>query len=79
MTKGIERMRVTLNGVIEARRGASDWLAVHDMFEQGLTSTLRGIDGIAPSREADEQGSAYWLTEGATAKTVRMADTRDAP
>ena len=58
MTKLFVQMSVSLDGFIEDRSGGLDWFAGDDVFDQILTSTLRGIDGIVFGRKAYVLGAA---------------------
>lgn len=74
MTQLFVQMAVSLDGFIEDRSGGLDWFAGDAVFDQILTSTLRGIDGIVFGRKAHELGAAYWPTARETAETAAVAD-----
>lgn len=68
------QMSVSLDGFIEGSGGGMDWFAGDETFDELLTSTLRGIDGIVFGRKAHQLGAAYWPTAGETAETAEVAD-----
>jgi hypothetical protein len=74
MGKLFVQMSVSVDGFIEDPAGGMDWFAGDARFDELLTSTLRGIDGIIFGRRAHELGAAYWPTAGETAETAEVAD-----
>ncbi len=68
------QMSVSLDGFIEDRDGGMDWFAGDQTFDEILTSTVRGIDGIVFGRKAHQLGAAYWPTAGQAADTADVAD-----
>ncbi len=68
------QMSVSLDGFIEDRYGGMDWFAGDETFDELLTSTVRGIDGIVFGRKAHQLGAAYWPTAGQTADTAEVAE-----
>jgi dihydrofolate reductase len=77
MAKLFVQMSVSLDGFIEDPDGGMDWFAGDEVFDELLTSTLRGIDGMIFGRKAHGLGAAYWPTAGETAETAEVADQID--
>jgi dihydrofolate reductase len=74
MAKLFVQMSVSLDGFIEDRDGALDWFAGDEAFDEILTRTLRGIDGMIFGGKAHALGAAYWPTAGDIAETPEVAD-----
>lgn len=74
MGKLFAQMSVSLDGFIEDRDGGMDWFAGDPAFDEILTATVRGIDGIVFGRKAHALGAAYWPTAAATAESVEVSD-----
>jgi dihydrofolate reductase len=74
MAKLFVQMSVSLDGFIEDRDGGMDWFAGDATFDELLTSTLRGIDGMIFGRKAHDLGAAYWPSAGETAATPEVAE-----
>lgn len=68
------QMSVSLDGFIEDRDGEMDWFAGDEVFDEILTSTVQGIDGIVFGRKAHALGAAYWPTAAATAETADVSE-----
>jgi dihydrofolate reductase len=74
MAKLFVQMSVSLDGFIEARDGAMDWFAGDEAFDELLTGTLRGIDGMIFGAKAHRLGAAYWPSAGETAETPEVGE-----
>lgn len=74
MAKLFVQMSVSLDGFIEDRAGEMDWFAGDEAFDEILTRTLRGIDGMIFGRKAHALGAAYWPTAADAAVTPDVAD-----
>ena len=77
MAKLFVQMSVSLDGFVEGRNGEMDWFAGDAGFDEILTATVRGIDGMIFGRTAYALGAAYWPTAGETAETREVADQID--
>jgi len=74
MAKLFVQMSVSVDGFVEGPHGEMDWFAGTEEFDEILTATVRGIDGMIFGRRAHALGAAYWPTAGETAETTEVAD-----
>ena len=66
------QMCVSVDGFIEDSHGEMNWFAGDTHFDEILTRTLRGVDGIIFGRTAHAMGAAYWPM--ATAETEEVSE-----